>query len=141
MSMSMPARLCLFSCACIVFVFGALHLFHTFSGKGLWPRDAGVQAAMASTPLRIAPTTTLWRAWIGFNASHALALLCFGLAYGWLALQASGARPPGILALGFGLAFLTVQLVLAWQFWFRVPVAGIALAWLLMAGAIGLFDR
>ena len=28
----------------------------------------------------ITPQTTLWRAWIGFNASHSLAAILFGLA-------------------------------------------------------------
>ena len=30
--------------------------------------------------------TTMWRCWVGFNASHSMGLILFGLAFGYLAL-------------------------------------------------------
>jgi hypothetical protein len=133
----MPTRLCLIASAAIVFLFGALHLFHTFRGKGLWPRGPGVQAAMDATPLGLTTGTTVWRAWVGFNASHAFGLMLFALVYGHLALQADTARDSTFL-LWVGLAALTLQVVLAWQFWFHIPLIGVSLAWVLFAAGMAL---
>lgn len=132
----MPARLCLLASAAIVFVFGALHLFHTFRGRGLWPRGAGVQAAMDTTHLGLTTGTTVWRAWLGFNASHAFGLMLFALVYGHLALQPPAAVRDSAFLLWLGLAALTLQAVLAWRFWFHIPLIGVSVAWLLFAAAV-----
>jgi hypothetical protein len=43
---------------------------------------------MAVSPV-ISPETTMWRAWVGFNASHGLCLILFGTQYGYLAMRHS----------------------------------------------------
>ncbi len=132
----LSARICLGLSAAIVFLLGAAHLFHTFHGKGLWPRDLRVQTVMDATPLGLTASTTVWRAWVGFNASHALGLILFAAVYGHLALQSSPAQTPSAFLLATGLAVLTLQMVLARLFWFEVPLAGLAVAWLLFAAAL-----
>jgi hypothetical protein len=41
---------------------------------------------MSATAPVISRETTMWKAWIGFNASHSLGAILFGLVYGYLAL-------------------------------------------------------
>jgi hypothetical protein len=41
---------------------------------------------MSQTHLVLTRQTTMWRAWIGFNASHSMGAVFFGLVYGYLAL-------------------------------------------------------
>lgn len=111
-----------------ILLLGMLHLFLTFAGTGLHPRDARLQRRMQQVAPRLTPETSMWRAWIGFNASHGLGALLFGLVFGYLAL----ARPALLFADPFLLALAVALpgslLWLAWRYWFGVPFAGLALA-------------
>jgi hypothetical protein len=83
---------------------------------------------MQSTTLVITRQTTLWKAWIGFNASHSLGAILFAALYFLLAARHMEllARAPELLAVG--LATLLAYLWLALAYWFRVPFTGIAIA-------------
>ena len=72
--------------AAIILVLGCVHLLYTFFGPKLLPRDPGVIASMKATTLVITRETSVWNAWIGFNASHSMAAILFGLVFGYLAL-------------------------------------------------------
>lgn len=120
----------------VIGLLGALHLAYTFHGKKLRPRDTHLERQMDLVSPEISRHTTMWRAWLGFNASHSFGALLFALAYGYLGLL----HPDFLFASNFlvmlGLAFL---LALAWlgaRFWFRVPLAGILLALGLYAFAL-----
>jgi hypothetical protein len=119
----------------IVLVLGSIHLLYTFRGPKLTPRDAGLRAQMEAAHPVLTRQTTMWKAWVGFNASHSLGAMLFGLVYGYLAL----AQPAMFFASGFlawlGLAFLTAYLVLARAYWFRIPFVGVALSLACYIGA------
>ncbi len=78
----------------------------------------------------------MWKAWIGFNASHSYGAMLFGLVYGYLAL----AHAPFLFAspflLAVGLVLLGGYGLLGWQYWFSVPFRGIALATALYVAAL-----
>lgn len=121
----------------IPLVLGALHLFYTFRGPKLFPRDAELIEGMKRTTLVITRESTVWRAWIGFNTTHSMSLILFGLIYGYLALAA----PDLLFASQFlrllGLATLLAFVVLARRYFFSVPFKGVAIATLLyVAGLI-----
>ena len=109
-------------------VLGTLHLLYTFFTRRLDPRDAAVIDAMKGTTPRITRATTLWRAWVGFNASHSLGAIVFAAFYLILAIQhpelLRDSKAFVILALATGLAYLAV----AFKYWFRIPVTGILVA-------------
>jgi hypothetical protein len=122
------ARVLILIGASVIGVLGTLHLVYTFVGPKLRPRDAQVVAAMQSTSMVITRQTTLWKAWIGFNASHSLGAILFAAIYILLAARHMEllARAPELMAVG--LATLLAYLWLAHQYWFRVPFIGIAIA-------------
>jgi hypothetical protein len=109
----------------VILTLGVLHLVYTFSGAKLMPRDPALQARMTEVHPVITRQTTMWRAWIGFNASHSMGAILFGLVYGFLA----NAYPELLFAspflLAVGLAMLGGFAVLGKLYWFRVPFAGI----------------
>ena len=79
----------------------------------------------------------MWKAWIGFNASHALGALLFGAVYIDLALVHGPVLLGAPLLLLAGAAWLIGLLVVSKVFWFDAPFRGVALAALLyVAGAI-----
>src|SRR5580700_12010980 len=72
--------------AAVILLLGLTHLLYTFRGPLLHPRDPELTAKMMTVSPVITPETTMWRAWIGFNATHSFGLILFGLVYGYLAL-------------------------------------------------------
>jgi hypothetical protein len=71
---------------------------------------------------------TVWRAWIGFNASHSLCAIFFGLVFGYLALGESGLLFRSLFLQLLGLGVLVAFVVLARLYWFSIPLFGVSLA-------------
>ena len=70
----------------------------------------------------------MWRAWIGFNASHSLGAIFFAVIYSYLAVfELDFLLSTPFLAI-LSLAVLGSYLILAYRFWFRIPLSGIAVA-------------
>jgi hypothetical protein len=118
---------------------GSIHLVYTFGGPKLLPRDPALIDAMRASTLRITRETDVWRAWIGFNASHSIGAIGFGVLLAWLALAPGTpllqSALPQVLAAGM----LGGYALLARRYWFSIPRRGITLALLLYAaGLIGL---
>lgn len=134
--MSTASSILIASSAVIVFTLGALHLILTFRGRTFHPRDPLLIDAMKAVSPRVSRDTTIWRAGIGFHASHSLGAMLFGLVYAYLALENTGFlfRSPYLMALG--LASLCAYLALARLYWFTVPFRGILLAAVLYAAAL-----
>lgn len=114
--------------ASIVLTLGALHLLLTYRSTRFHPRDAELEARMKEVSPRFSSATTMWRAGVGFHASHSLGALLFGLVFAYLAHEASGLlyRSPFLLALGA--VSLAAWVWLAWRYWFRIPLRGLTIA-------------
>ena len=114
--------------AAVLACFGAAHLFYTYRGNKLEPRDPSLRAAMERTHPVITRQTTVWRAGKGFNASHSLGMIALGLVYGYLALARPEVLATSPFLVGLGLVVLLAYLALARQYFFSVPFRGMALA-------------
>jgi hypothetical protein len=122
--------------ALIVLFLGSMHLLLTFRGTAFHPRTAALAEAMQADSPRISRATTMWRAGIGFHASHSLGAMFFGLIYAYLALEGSGFLFGSRFLLALGLIVLLAYLVLARVYWFKTPLRGIALAAALYAAGL-----
>jgi len=123
--------------AAITALFGSIHLLYTFNGPKLHPRDKNVMLAMEHTCPVITRETTVWRATVGFNATHSMGLMLFGTIYAYLALAHPAVFWQSTFLLMLGLVVLIAYLVLAKLYFFSVPFRGIALATMLyVAGLI-----
>lgn len=122
--------------ALIVFILGTLHLVFTYWGTSFDPRDAALAEAMKAVSPRISRATTMWRAGIGFHASHSLGAMLFGMVYAYLALEGSGFLFRSVFLMALGLATLCAYLALARLYWFKIPLRGLSLATGLYAAAL-----
>ena len=122
--------------AAIVLLFGSIHLLFTFYGPKLHPRDPTVTNAMMTTHPVITRETTVWRATLGFNATHSMGLMLFGLIYGYLALAQPGMLWQSYFLLTLGLVTLAAYLVLAKLYFFSIPFRGITFATLLYVAGV-----
>src|SRR5215475_5104445 len=114
--------------AAIMWLLGCLHLLYTFRGPKLRPRDSDLLAKMMTVSPVISPETTMWRAWVGFNASHSFCLIFFGALYGYLAMRHGAFLFQSWFLLAFGLLLLLGYAVLSRLYWFNAPFRGVVLA-------------
>lgn len=112
----------------ILFTLGAFHLAYTFSGPLLTPRDPALQINMSQTSPVISTETTMWRCWIGFNATHSMGLILFGLIFGFLALAHGQLLFRSWFLLGVGLATLGGYVVLCKVCFFSAPLRGVSIS-------------
>lgn len=114
--------------AAILLVFGLLHLLYTFHGVKLHPRDAELQARMREVSPVITRQTTMWKAWIGFNASHSFGLILFGTVYGYLALAQREFLFQSFFLLAIGALALAGYVFFCKRYAFSVPYRGVLIA-------------
>jgi len=122
------AKILMVLSASIIFALGLIHLVYTFWGPNLTPRDPALQISMSQIAPRITKETTMWRGWIGFNASHSMGLILFGLIFGFLALAHAPLLFHSPFLLAVGLATLVGYVVLSKLYFFRVPLTGVAIS-------------
>lgn len=122
--------------AAIILLLGLIHLLYTFRGNKLHPRDSALEARLKEVSPVITRETTMWKAWIGFNASHSYGAILFGLVYGYLALFQSAFLFASHFLLVLGLALLAGYVFLGKVYWFSVPFRGIVLSTALYVAAL-----
>jgi hypothetical protein len=122
--------------AAVVGVLGALHLAYTFSGTKLKPRDTHLERQMAVVSPEISRNTTMWLAWVGFNASHSFGALFFALVYAYLGLLHPEFLFASSFLLALGFALLAGYVWLGWKYWFRIPLGGVMLSLALYGWAL-----
>ena len=132
----MLAMILVATSAVIILVLGSAHLVYTFVGPKLSPRSSDLQSAMESSSLVLTKETTMWKAWIGFNASHSMGAILFGLIYGYLSLFQAELLFASAYLMIVGAAMLTGLLTLAKLYWFSAPFIGIAVSLLCFIGGI-----
>ncbi|MEO7522024.1 MAG: hypothetical protein ABIW79_09425, partial [Gemmatimonas sp.] len=114
--------------AAVFAVLGSLHLLYTFRGPKLTPRDPELRASMETISPVITRQTTMWRCWIGFNATHSMALLLYGLVYGYLAVAHPGLLFGSPYLLTVGLLVVGGCFALARAYFFSIPQLGTGVA-------------
>lgn len=132
----MIPRILVAASASISLVLGFLHLAYTFFTRKLNPRDEELESGMRQVSLRITSQTTMWKAWIGFNASHSTSLILFGAIYGYLPLFAWSLLVHSVFFVRLGIVFFISYLLLAKLYFFRTPLIALAVAGLMFAVGI-----
>ncbi|GAB3923598.1 hypothetical protein GCM10028804_22320 [Larkinella terrae] len=107
---------------------GCIHLYLTFFTAAFSSTNENmIQQMKASSPV-LSPAITMWKAWIGFNASHSSGLLFIGLLNFYIALRYFGTVQ--FDPLFFIITILTIGFYvwLAEKYWFNIPLLGVSMA-------------
>lgn len=112
--------------ALVITGLGLAHLVYTFRGPKLIPRDLALMESMKAVSPGISTETTMWKAWVGFNASHSMGAILYGLVFGYLALEQPTLLFDSVFLPIVGFAMLVGLLALARNYWFSIPFRGIA---------------
>jgi hypothetical protein len=124
----MLSKILWLSGSAIFFILGALHLYYTFFTTKFDPGNINLIEEMKNTSPRLTNETTMWKTWIGFNASHSAGAIFIGLVNMILAAESFY-----IIENSFLLSLLTIlaslfYLWLAKKYWFSIPFTGILIA-------------
>ena len=121
--------------AAIFGILGTLHLLYTFFTPKFDASDPAVKEAMKATSLILTKDTTMWKAWIGFNASHSLGAMLIAAFYIPLAARHFDLIQEdhwfSLLPVVLGLSYL----LLARKYWFKIPFTGILISTVCFIGA------
>lgn len=124
----MIATVLMAASAAVLLTLGTLHLVLTFVGPKLRPRDPALQIRMSEVSPGITKDATMWDFWVGFNISHSIAAMLFGLIYGFLAMAHGDLLFSSPYLLAVGLLTLGGLFVTGKVYWFRGPLIGISLS-------------
>lgn len=109
----------------VIFFLGSLHLYYTFFSDKFSSRNEKMIGEMKISFPNLTKETTMWKAWIGFNASHSSGAMFIGLMNIYLALYYF----PILVNDHFFFLFSILTLVFyAWLgkiYWFKIPLIGI----------------
>jgi len=135
--MMVGALLCI--AGAIYGLLGALHALYTFldmrNPRRIVPDDPAVITAMQNSKIRLTRgESTMWQGWVGFNLSHSLGALMFSAACFIVAgcFRIFAFSPWALFALA---AVSSLYLLMAAQYWFRIPILGTAVATACLAAA------
>jgi len=126
--------------ASIFGLLGFVHLIYTFFTDKFNPYNPDVKTAMKSTTVTITKETTVWYAWVGFNASHSLGAILFAAIYlplafshiEFIANNSWFAVLPSIVSISY--------LLLAKSYWFKIPFFGFLISTLCFVGSFVLIN-
>ena len=124
----MIATVLMVASAAVLFALGTMHLVLTFVGPKLTPRDPALQVRMNEVSPVITKETTMWRFWLGFNISHSMAAMLFGLIYGFLAIAHGSLLFSSPYLLVVGLLTVGGLFVVGKVYWFSAPFIGIGVS-------------
>lgn len=114
--------------AAIFLVLAALHLLYTFFTGKFNPRNKELMTAMKNSSPVLTRHTTMWKAWIGFNASHSAGGIFFGLINILLACRYFPVIQESILLHLLNITTVGFYLWLGKKYWFKIPFTGILLS-------------
>ena len=124
----MIEKVLLLSGSSIILILGAIHLNYTFFSSKFQPRNTQAETEMKNTSPRLTRETTVWNAWIGFNASHSLGAIYFGIINIILVVNFFSLVQESLVLSFFNVAVLLFYLFLAKRFWFKIPLMGILIS-------------
>ncbi|MEP7141709.1 MAG: hypothetical protein ABI707_02505 [Ferruginibacter sp.] len=108
-------------------VLGTIHLWYTFFTNKFSSGDPGVDEAMKRTTPVLTKQITMWKAWIGFNASHSSGAIYIGVINLILAIRYFAVLQDPVFLL-LNIVTVLFYLWLAKKYWFSIPFNGILIA-------------
>lgn len=124
----MVAKVLWLSGSAIFLLLGSLHLYYTFFTSKFEARNNTVTIEMKNTSPVLTDETSMWNAWIGFNASHSAGAIFIGLVNILLAAQYFPILQNSVSIIALNLATAIFYCWLAKKYWFRIPFKWILLA-------------
>lgn len=111
----------------VILILGTIHLYYTFYSNKFSPRKTGVEEEMKSTSPILTSKTTMWKAWVGFNASHSIGAMFIGFINIYIAIRYFDVIQNDIFFFLFNIIAIAFYVWLAKRYWFKIPFSGVVI--------------
>ena len=109
----------------IIAALGSIHLYYTFfTNKFSSKNEKMVEEMKSSFPI-LTKETTMWKGWIGFNASHSSGAIFIGVINFYLAVRHFTTFQSDHFFFIFNILTIGFYFWLAKKYWFKIPFIGI----------------
>ncbi|MES2329513.1 MAG: hypothetical protein V4539_07920 [Bacteroidota bacterium] len=109
----------------IITILGSLHLYYTFFTNKFSSRNEKMVQDMKTSFPNLTRRTTMWNAWIGFNASHSSGAMFIGIINFYLAFNYFTLLRSDHFFFLFSIVTMGFYGWLGKKYWFNIPFAGI----------------
>lgn len=109
----------------IFILLGTVHLFYTFFTNKFSSRNKKVVDEMKLSYPNLTKETTIWKAWIGFNASHSIGVIFIGVINFYLSYYFFSILQNRFFFFALNIVTVAFYLWLAKKYWYRTPFIGI----------------
>jgi hypothetical protein len=109
----------------VIAFLGSLHLYYTFFSDKFSSRNEKMVAEMKTSFPKLTKETTIWKAWMGFNASHSSGAIFIGVINIYLACFYFKILQEDHFFFLFNLATMLFYAWLGKVYWFKIPFIGI----------------
>ena len=105
-------------------ILGMIHLMYTFFTNKFSSRNKVVEQEMKTSFPVLTRATTMWKAWIGFNASHSAGCIYIGVINLIVAIKYEVVLQSKEFLL-LNIVTILFYCWLAEKYWFRIPLIGV----------------
>jgi hypothetical protein len=107
-------------------LFGTVHLVYTFFTDKFLPRDEKLIEAMNRASPVLSQEISMWKAWIGFNASHSSGIIFLAVINCFLAVKYFTLIQKSHFFFLFNIITVAFYVFLARKYWFIPPLVGVS---------------
>ncbi len=112
----------------ILLILGSIHLFYTFFSDKFSSKNEGLISEMKVSHPILTRGTTMWKAWIGFNASHSSGAMFIGIMNIYLAAVYFPVFQSDHFFFIFNIITVGFYVWLAKKYWFNIPYMGVSIS-------------
>jgi len=109
----------------ILLLLGSIHMFYTFFTNKFSSNNENLITEMKKSSPILTNETSIWRAWVGFNASHSSGAIFIGVINFLIAANYFESFLSNNFYYIFNIITILFYLILAKKYWFKVPFIGI----------------
>jgi hypothetical protein len=120
----------------VFIILAGIHLLYTFFTNKFSVRDKETEEMMKRNFPVLTKKTTMWKAWIGFNASHSIGSIFFGVINLYFAIRQFELLKGSAGLLSIMLMVCLFYLFLGFKYWFVIPRTGILISFICFVTAV-----
>jgi len=108
-------------------ILGTMHLLYTFFTNKFSSRNKTLDEEMKRSFPVLTKATTMWKAWMGFNASHSSGAMYIGIINLFVAIQYTSILENSLF-LFLNIITVLFYLWLGKKYWFKTPFTGVLIS-------------
>lgn len=109
----------------IFIILGSIHLAYTFFTNKFSSKNGQLMKEMKASYPILTKETTMWKAWIGFNASHSIGMLFIGLINFYIAIRYYDTLHADHFFYVMNIIVVAFFVWLGKNYWFKLPFIGV----------------